>query len=104
MIDKDNVVDAVLERLGKMEAGECLDLRTYKRNRSVLVQKLSEDAVLVVQDGYEQARHPHVPVNKLRKLFKTLLKKEFLRSNKVRLYMLGPCDPDRARRMGRKKL
>lgn len=65
----------------------CLDLRTYKRNRSVMIAKLAEDDLLVVENGFFKERF-RVKPEKLRKLLKTLMKKEFPRSRKIRLYIL----------------
>lgn len=87
MIDKTRIVDTVCERLKKLPISHCLDLRTYKRNRSVIIAKLAEDDLLVTEDGYfkEQFR---VKPEKLKKVLKTLMKKEFPRSRKIRLYVL----------------
>ncbi|MCK8600119.1 hypothetical protein [Desulfoferrobacter suflitae] len=42
MIDKTKIVEAVHDKLKKLSTGHCLDLRTYKRNRSVIIVKNSE--------------------------------------------------------------
>lgn len=104
MINKTNILDTVLERLPKLPVGHYLDVRTYKRNRYVLFVKQSDEMYLVVQNGYEQARFEDVPFKKVRKLFKTLLKKEFPRSTKVRLYTMGEYDEDEAAALARKTL
>lgn len=101
MIDKATALDTILQRLAKLEPGHCLDLRTYKRNRSVVIKKMGPDSLLVVEDGFEQARFT-VPMGKMKKTLKMLLKKEFPRSTKIRLYALGPCEPGEKR--GMKKL
>ena len=88
MIDKTNVVDAVCDRLRKMPHGECLDLRTYKRNRSVLIIKEDNEQVTVIEDGFFRETFK-VPIGKIRKTLKTLLRKEFPRSRKIRVYSLG---------------
>jgi hypothetical protein len=64
-----------------------LDLRTYKRNRSVRIAKLAEDDLLIIEDGYFKERF-RVKPEKLKKVLKTLVKKEFPRSRKIRLYVL----------------
>jgi len=92
MIDKTNVIDAVCERLRKMPDGDCLALRTYKRNRSVYIVKETGDALTIVEEGFYRDRFT-VPREKLRKTLRTLLKREFPRSRKVRVYSLGRnCD------------
>lgn len=87
MIDKTRIVDLVCERLKTVPISHCLDLRTYKRNRSVMITKLAEDDLLVVENGFFKERF-RVKPEKLRKLLKTLMKKEFPRSRKIRLYIL----------------
>ena len=93
MIDKATAVETVLERLARLPKGDALDLRTYKRNRSVVLHKLDEDTFTAIQDGYEQAVYEALTTRRLKKLLKTLLKKEFPRSTKIRLYTLEAFDP-----------
>ena len=96
MIDKANAVETLLGRLKKLPLGHGLDMRTFKRDRGALFVRQGEDSFLVVQDGFEQQRHDNVPLGKMKKLIKGLLKKEFPRSTKIRLYALGECPPDGA--------
>ena len=103
MIDKDKVLDTVLERLKGLPDGHYLDLRTYKRNRSVMIVKQGSDHLLVIQNGYERNRY-RIKTGKLSRLMKTLLKKEFPRSNKIRLYTLGPFEESEALNLKRKIL
>lgn len=98
MIDKATALENILRRLEKLAPGHCLDLRTYKRNRSVVIKKIGPDSFVAVQDGFEQGRYK-VDRAKMKKLLKTLLKKEFPRSTKIRVYDLGPCEPDIRRAM-----
>lgn len=76
------------ERLKKLPDGHYLDLRTYKRNRSVVIVKIDADNLLVIEDGYFNQRF-QIKAEKLKKLLKTLLKKEFPRRRKIRLYVMG---------------
>jgi hypothetical protein len=87
MIDKTKIIDTVCERLQKLPVGHYLDLRTYKRNRSVVIAKMNEDELLVIENGYFKERFQIKP-EKLKRLLKTLLKKEFPRSRKIRLYVM----------------
>jgi hypothetical protein len=103
MIDKTRIVDTVCERLKKLPISHCLDLRTYKRNRSVMIAKLAEDDLLVVENGFFQERF-RVKPDKLRKLLKTLMKKEFPRSRKIRLYVLDKFSEGEALNTKRKVL
>lgn len=104
MIDKTVIIETVLERLPKLPVGHYLDMRTYKRNRWVLFIKTAEDEYTVIQEGFERDRFENVPRARLKKLMKTLLKKEFPRSTKVRLYTMGVYDPAEFESLNRKKL
>ncbi|MEN8142733.1 MAG: hypothetical protein ABFQ82_03940 [Thermodesulfobacteriota bacterium] len=103
MLDKSSVIRVVLERLKKLPAGHYLDLRTYKRDRSVLIVKRGDEDILVVEDGFYKDSFA-VDIAKLKSLLRTLLKKEFPRSNKVRLYTMAEYSPDGAARIKRKKI
>jgi hypothetical protein len=103
MIDKTRIIDAVWERLKKLPVSHCLDLRTYKRNRSVMIAKLAEDDLLIIEDGYFKERFRIKP-DKLKKVLKTLMKKEFPRSRKVRLYVLDTLAEGEPLHSGRKTL
>ena len=88
MIDKTKIIDTVCERLKKLPLGHYIDLKTYKRNRTVIIVKIDEKELLVIEDGYFKDRFLIKP-DKLKKLLKTLLKREFPRSKKIRLYVMG---------------
>ncbi len=88
MIDKTKIIDTVTEKLKKLPVGHYLDLRTYKRNRSVIIVKMGEDDLLIIEDSFFKEKF-HIKTEKLNKLLTTLLKKEFPRSYKIRLYVMG---------------
>jgi hypothetical protein len=88
MIDKTKIIDAVTERLQNLPTGHYLDLRTYKRNRSILIVKMDEDDLLIIEDGFFKERF-RINSDKLKKLLSALLRKEFPRSHKIRLYPMG---------------
>ena len=104
MIDKTNIIPAVMERLQTLPVGHYLDIRTYKRNRYVFFVKKGEDDFLIVENGYFQERFEKVPMKKIKKLFKTLLKKEFPRSTKIRVYNMGEYNEEEAENTQRKVL
>jgi len=103
MIDKTNIIEAVMVRLKSMPVGHYLDLRTYKRNRFVMVIKNTEDDMLVIEEGFSKEQF-HVKSDKLKKLLAALLKKEFPRSHKIRLYAMGSFAEEQALNMKRKIL
>ena len=93
MIDKTNIIETVLQKMKGLAVGHHLDLRTYKRDRSVVIVKGKDDSYLVVEDGFYKEKY-EVKHGKLKRLLKSLLKKEFPRSNKIRLYVMGAYDPE----------
>ena len=88
MIDKTKIIDTVCERLKKLPLGHYLELKTYKRNRSLIIAKTDEEDLLVIENGYFQERFRIKP-EKLKRLLSTLVKREFPRSHKIRLYVMG---------------
>jgi hypothetical protein len=103
MIDKEKILDTVTERLKNLPVGHYLDLRTYKRNRSVIIVKQSENNLLIIEDGFFRERF-QINSEKLKKLLTTLLRKEFPRSHKIRLYVMGTFIEEEARNTTRKIL
>ena len=103
MIDKTQIIDSVTERLKKLPTGQYLDLRTYKRNRSVLIVKTGEDDLLIIEDGFFKERF-RIKTEKLKKLLATLLKKEFPRSHKIRFYAMGRFAEKEMQNIKRKSL
>ena len=103
MIDKTKIIDTVLERLEKLPEGHYLDLKTYKRNRTVIIVKMDEKKLLVIEDGYLKERFL-IKADKLKKLLRTLLKREFPRSKKIRLYVMGKFVDEEAMNTKRKIL
>jgi hypothetical protein len=103
MIDKDKIIGTVVEKLKKHPVKHYLDLRTYKRNRSLVIVKKSEDNFLIIEDGYFHVRY-HLKSDKLKKTLKALLKKEFPRSHKVRLYVMGRFNEEESENTARKIL
>jgi len=103
MIDKEKILDTVTERLKNLPIGHYLDLRTYKRNRSVIIVRQSENNLLVIEDGFFREKF-HINSEKLKKLLTTLLRKEFPRSHKIRLYVMEKFIEEEARNTTRKIL
>jgi hypothetical protein len=50
MIDKTKIIDTVCERLKNLPLGHYLDLKTYKRNRSIIIAKIDEEDLLVIEN------------------------------------------------------
>lgn len=88
MIDKVTAVPVVLERLASLPEGHALDLRSYKRDRSVVMVRMGPDRFEVLEDGFGVERFQS-DFKGMRRILKTVLKREFPRSTKLRLYVLG---------------
>ena len=85
MIDKANAPTILLARLAKLSPGQHLILQPFKKDRTVEFRKLSEKQYEVKVDGFSK-QELLVESSKLKKIVKSLLKNEFPRSNKIRLY------------------
>ncbi len=83
MLDKTTAVHEVYRRLQKMDTGDTLQLLTWKQDRSLLLIKEGNE-VVVHERGFEENEF-RVDLGKIKKLLKTLLKREFPRSHKIRL-------------------
>jgi hypothetical protein len=103
MIDKDVFIKTVLEKAQKLSVGHYLDIRSYKRNRSILLIREAEDRYRIIENGFFQYEF-QVAFAEIRQLFKKILKREFPRSHKIRLYAMGPYDKENVQKIQRKKL
>lgn len=93
MIDKATAIPTIIRKLKKLPIGHAIDLRTYKRNRSVVFARIDEEQFEVVENGFHVEQFI-VTMDKMKKLLKLLLKREFPRSTKMRLYDLGESEAD----------
>ncbi len=100
MNDKASIIPTIIEKLGKLEKGQCLDMRTFKRNRSVAITRTDIDFFTVIERGFHEEKWEDLTLEKVKKLLKTLLKREFPRSNKIRLYTLDSFEEADVNRMG----
>ena len=103
MIDKTNIIPALLERLDKMPVGHHLDIRPYKRNRSVVIVRKTEAVYEIIEEGFFSERFS-VEVSKLKKTLRSVINKEFPRSHKIRVYAMGVYPEERSHNPERKKI
>ena len=85
LISVDAVPKQILALLGKNIHG--IELLTYKRNRGIMITKDPKCLIQVKEWGYHEEEWL-VDQSSLSKLLKKLLKREFPRSRKVRMYQL----------------
>ncbi len=71
----------------RLEPPQGVEILTYKRNRGITIIKIDEENLSVQERGYEEQSF-QVTMDGLGKLLKTIAKREFPRSRKVRVYQL----------------
>lgn len=91
MIDKTTIQKTLIQRLEKLPQGHAVEIVTYKRNRGAVFVRHKE-GFMIIEHGYNEERFEDVPLSRVEKMLKTLLKREFPRSTKIRLYTLGEFD------------
>ena len=87
LLNIQSAIKRVLQIVGKLEPPHGVEILTYKRNRGVTIIKIDEETLSVQERGYEENTF-QVNMNDLAKLLKTISKREFPRSRKVRVYQL----------------
>lgn len=84
MIDNKNLLQLLRIELQKMNKGDKIKFLTYKKDRSILVEK-DGDTFTVVENGYRQIVWENLTEIEVLKRMKKLQKIEFPRSNKLYL-------------------
>ncbi len=100
LINRDAVIKKIIKGLAKLSPPHGFEILSYKRNRGVDVLLLDEQTAWVREHGYREEDF-EVGLENLEKLLKSLIKYEFPRSRKLRVYQIK-C-PDELNRP-RKKL
>ncbi|WP_252177808.1 hypothetical protein [Endozoicomonas sp. 4G] len=103
MLEKSNLLTEIGRMLPSMTIGECLDIRSYKRNRIIVICRKEVDRYLLIENGFSQQSMTGHEVYILKAL-KKVIKKEFPRSNKLRIYREGVTDPYALSTLKRKTL
>ncbi|WP_303905207.1 hypothetical protein [Thiohalomonas denitrificans] len=88
MIEKRNAIAEVMRRAAVLPLGHALEVRSYKRDRGFMLVREGEADYRLIEEGFEQAR-VCVRCEDLKRLLKTVVKREFPRSNKLRIYETG---------------
>ncbi len=97
LVNIDSLLKQVLRLVKKIDPPAGIELLSYKRNRSVSVAFFSSQEVKIRERGYvEQDLIIHS--DELARTLKTLIKREFPRSRKVRIHKFAdPEELDRHR-------
>lgn len=96
MLVIDNFVGDTLKRLEQIAPLNCLDIRSYKKNRKIVIEKL-EEGYNLYEEGFHEEVFYNLSKEELKKLLKIIEKREFPRSNKLRLYVLDSRESSVAR-------
>lgn len=98
LVNIDSVRSQVLRLLNRIEPPGGVELLSYKRNRSVAIVCCHDGDYLVREKGYAE-QELVVGREQLSRLLKIVIKREFPRSRKVRLFKFqDPAALDRPRR------
>ena len=98
LVNIDSVLRNLLQKLEKLDPPQGIELLSYKRNRSIAVLLLDDKKILVRERGYRDAEQV-VEKCFLHKHLKSLIKYEFPRSRKVRMYQVdNPLELDKVRK------
>ena len=71
----------------KLEPPQGVEILTYKRNRGITIIKIDHETLSIQERGYEE-NTVQVTTDGLAKQLKSIIKREFPRSRKVRIYQL----------------
>lgn len=84
MIDNRNLLNIIGRELKKMSADASIKILTYKKDRSIMIEKHSEQ-FNVIENGYRKIVWSDLDEHEVLKRLKKLQKIEFPRSNKLYL-------------------
>ena len=98
LVNIDSVIRSLMQRLERLKPPEGIELLSYKRNRSIAVLLLPDNNFLVRERGYRDSEQV-IDKAGLQKHLKSLIKYEFTRSRKIRLYQIdNPMDLEKPRK------
>ena len=103
MIAKDTFIGSLLKKLKSIPAGNYYDIRSYKRDRGFYVIKSGEDEYCILERGFFDEEFLS-NFDGLTQIFKKIVKREFPRSHKLRLYNMGEIDECIFKKPKRKKI
>ena len=98
LVNIDTVLRTLMQRLDKLSPPQGIELLSYKRNRSIALLLQKDRAILVRERGYRSSEKV-LGRDVLLKYMKSLIKYEFPRSRKLRIYQIeSPADLERDRK------
>ncbi len=98
LINIETVGKKIATVLVKLDPPQGLEILSYKRNRGIVVLLRDRKTVWVREHGYLEEEQ-EVGIEELPKLLKAIIKREFPRSRKLRVYQIsGPEELDQQRK------
>ena len=98
LINIETIGKKVAALLAKMDPPQGFEILSYKRNRGIAVLLRCKEVVWVREHGYLEEEQ-EIGLDELPKLLKTLIKREFPRSRKLRVYQIaGPEELNQPRK------
>jgi len=98
LVNIDSVVRNLLQKLEKLSPPQGIELLSYKRNRSIAVLLRADSTFLVRERGYREEEQV-IDKSGLQKHLKSLIKYEFPRSRKIRMYQIdNPQELEKVRK------
>ncbi|OSS42340.1 hypothetical protein DESAMIL20_1893 [Desulfurella amilsii] len=101
MIAKENLKTIICQKAQDLEVGQYLDIRSYKRNRSVLLVRL-QDSYRLIENGFRKL-DINLDFDGLKAILKIIERIEFPRSHTIRIYKMDNFDETKMN-LKRKKL
>lgn len=95
LINIDNIVQDVQRMLKSTDANAGLEIMSYKRNRAISITRVDDNNFIVIENGYIHEENS-ISNDQLGKHLKKLVKREFPRSRKVRIFKF--TDPEQLQR------
>lgn len=82
LLDINRLIPTVVQKIKQAALGDVIEVRTYKRDRGFTVERRTDGQVVLHEFGFKE-QECIVAASKLKKILKSIIQKEFPRSNKV---------------------
>lgn len=95
LINIDNIIHDILRLLKNTDINAGIEIMSYKRNRAISITRCNDKNFLVIENGYVHEENT-ISKDQLGKHLKKLVKREFPRSRKVRIFKF--TNPEQVKR------
>ncbi|MGL5414557.1 MAG: hypothetical protein ACRDAU_02730 [Clostridium sp.] len=87
MVDLSNFIDFTFIKLRRLGVDHGVSILTFKKDRKVSVMK-RKDSYDVIENGFFKETFKNLNEREVRRLLKSMIKKEFPRSNRLHLVVV----------------